>query len=517
MNTATAREGIVATAFPPASDAGCAAFAAGGTAIDAAMAAAWALTVCEPSGSGLGGQTTLLVRLATGRTVAVDGHSRAPAAVSRKRLRRADQRAGHRAMTVPTTPAVLGHVQRRYGALPLRRVLEPAIRLAEEGYAITRLQSRQLRWCRHALAATPAASGFLDGGRPYRRGDVFRQPALASALRRIAAHGSHDFYRGELARAIVRDVQRHGGLLDAGDLGEARPLVERDPISAPYRGREVLSIQPPGGGVELLFALRLLEHLDEGGANDPARWYRALADATYASFSERERDPAHPDTWTPALGGVLLSQERAEGLARTLAQRTPVAAGVDGEEPGETTHLCTADAAGNVVSLTQSIQSLFGAKVANADYGFLYNNYLSTCPRRRHRYRLASRCLARSNAAPTLVLDKGRPVFALGAAGSRRIISALLHVLSGTLDCGLELAEAIDAPRVHARLGGRVWLERPAATPEVCDALSARYHTIERRATRSYGMGAVQAVELRGDGTLFAAVDPRRDGAARGW
>jgi gamma-glutamyltranspeptidase / glutathione hydrolase len=507
----------VTSAFPAASEAGIEALRGGGNAVDAAVAAAWALAVCEPSGSGLGGQTVALLRLDSGRTLVVDGHSRAPAAVSRRLVSRAEQRAGHRATTVPTTPAVLAHLQRRYGVLPLNRTIEPALRLAEEGYPITRLQSRQLGWCRGALAANEAASAFLaENDRPYEPGELFRQPRLAAALRRIALHGPDDFYRGAIARSIAGDMERHGGLISASDLAHAGPPAEREPISIPYAGYEVASIPPPGGGVELLFALRMLERLDRV-PDDPAGWYRSLAEVVYAAFTERERDPAHPQSWTLAQRDLLLGDERTGRLAGEIARTAPVAVGVDREEAGETTHLCAADARGNVISLTQSIQSLFGAKVANPAYGFLYNNYLTTCPRRDHPYRLRGGCPVRSNAAPTLVLDRGRPVLALGAAGSRRIVSSVLHVLSGVLDRGMTLRQALGAPRIHTRLSGRVWLERPAAGEHLLAALAERFREVEVKPRRSYSMGAVQAVGLGRHGTMVGAADPRRDGEARAW
>jgi gamma-glutamyltranspeptidase/glutathione hydrolase len=508
---------MAATAFPAATEAAQWAFGAGGNAVDAAVAAAWALAVCEPSGSGLGGQTVALVRLASRRTVAVDGHSRAPAAVSAQSVSRAEQRQGYRACTVPTTPAALAHVQQRYGRLSLAQVLEPAIRLAEEGYRITPLQHRQLRWCEAALRGTPAASRFcLRNDRPHRAGDTFRQPQLAAALRRIAGQGVEDFYRGEIARAIVDDMRRHGGLLDAADLAQVGPPVEREPLSIRYRGRDVLTIPPPGGGVELLLGLRLLERIGPARAETTGDWHVRLAEVIYAAFAERDRRPAHPDDWTPALAAWLLGDQRVGVIAERLTSSPDGGRGVDREEPGETTHLCTADRQGNVVSLTQSIQSLFGAKVANARYGFLYSNYLATCPRLPHRYRLGSRCLARSNAAPALVLapEAGTPVLALGAAGSRRIVSAMLHVLSGVLERRLSLADALAGPRVHARLSGRVWLERPAATPDACRALASRFRAVEIRPAHSCHMGAVQAIELRPDGTMTGMADPRRDGSA---
>jgi gamma-glutamyltranspeptidase/glutathione hydrolase len=511
--------GVVTTAHPAATAAGCEILQRGGNAIDAAVGAAWALAVCEPSGSGLGGQTTVLVRAASGETVAVDGHSRAPAAASKRTVTRAQQHAGHRASTVPTTPATLDHIWKCWGSQSLARVLEPAIALADDGFKVTELHSRQLRWCRQSLNALPGGRQFLRDGHRYLAGERFRQPRLARCLARLAREGIEDFYSGEVARATVRDMERNDGLIDAADLRRVGPPLEREPLEISYGVHKVLTMPPPGGGVELLLALRLLDRLsDDGWAQEPEHWYRYIAEVTSVAFAERERDPAHPDEWSDELGGLLLGDERVDMLARRIGPASLVSAGPGREEPGETTHLCAADAEGNVVSLTQSIQSLFGAKVACDELGFLYNNYLTTCPRRPHRYRLGPLACARSNAAPTVVVggDAGHaPLLALGAAGSRRIVSALLHAVSGVLDRGLPLPEVLDLPRAHARPSGTVWLEGPAATPEVVAALRGRFGEIEIRPARSYCMGAVQGIEFA-DGRPLGAADPRRDGVARG-
>ena len=358
----------------------------------------------------------------------------------------------------------------------------------------------------------------MRDGSPYLAGERFHQPQLARCLARLAREGIEDFYRGEVARATVRDMERNDGLIDAADLRRVGPPLERQPLQISYGAHTVMTMPPPGGGIELLLALRLIDRLsDDGWAHEPELWHRHIAEATSVAFAERERDPVHPDGWSDQLGALLLADERVGSLARRVMPQPLVAVGSRREEPGETTHLCVADGEGNVVSLTQSIQSLFGAKVACDELGFLYNNYLTTCPRRAHRYRLGPLACARSNAAPTLVVGRsgGRaPLLALGAAGSRRIVSALLHAISGVLDRGLPLHDALDQPRAHARPSGTVWLERPAARPDVVRALRSRFREIEVKPAHSYCMGAVQGIECR-DGTLLGAADPRRDGVAR--
>jgi len=526
--------GMVATAFPSASEAAVEILRAGGNAIDAAVAAAWALAVCEPSSSGLGGQTTLLIRFADGRVLAVDGYSRAPAAVSTKRVSRKQQQKGYRACTVPSTPATLEHAQRRYGVLPRSKVMEPAIRLAEDGYAITRLQRRQTKWCLNDLLASSATAGlFLKQGRSLRVGDIFRQKELAATLRRLADVGTEDFYQGQTARAIAEDMARNGGLITEQDLADHTGPVECDALAISYRDYQVVSVPPPGGGLQVLLGLKIIEQL---AGNDPGleadKWYEVLSETTCAVFLERERLVVHPRDLTPSLLKWLVSDERAFEIAKHIPADCSENAGEAGmEEPGETTHLCTVDGSGNAVALTQSIQSLFGAKVANGQLGFLYNNYLCTCKRRRHPYQLGGGCIPQSNIAPTLILRNGlcgeggsrggagrgaEPLLVLGAAGSRRITSAILHVISGVVDRGMSLEEAVSLPRIHGLLSRKAHIERPAASDSLLKRLERRFRKIRIRAPHSYFMGGVQAIQFGNDRTLVGVADPRRDGTAAG-
>ncbi len=508
-----------ATAFPRATEAALGMLSKGGNAVDAAVAAAWALCVCEPAGSGLGGQTSLLMRLASGELYYLDGHSYAPAAVSLHNVSKTQQSLGFRACTVPSTVATLEKARQRFGRLSREEVLEPAIQLATDGFEITELQRHQARWRLRGVALQKRRPRVLRA--EYWQTEArLQQPRLARTLRRLARHGAHTFYRGRLAARIVADMQANGGLIRAKDLAAAHLPVERQPVSISYRGYEVVSTPPPGGGLQLLLALKLLERLlPTGGDWSRTDWYVATAQAVYAAFEEREKFPIHPDDFTPSVRAWALSDARCAEVADRLAvARALSGIEVDPEEPGETTHLCVADREGNVVSLTQSIQSLFGARAANWELGFLYNNYLTTCPRYRHPYQLGSRCLPRSNAAPTLVLEDGQPILALGAAGSRRIISSVLQIVSRVLDWQMPLAEAVTAPRVHALLDGSVWLEKPAATSKLTGRLSQLFERVEIRSKHSFLMGGAQALAFptKVCHEWQAAADPRRDGSAAG-
>lgn len=510
-----------ATAFPEATEAALEILRAGGNAVDAAVAAAWTLSVCEPSASGLGGQTTLLVYHANGTVRIIDGHSHAPAAVSPNSVSRRQQRVGHRACTIPSTPATLAYAQRKYGVLLPARALDPAIRTAEDGFGITQLQRRQIRWVVGDLRKHGATADLLLlNGEPPPVGHIFRQPRLAGTLRRLATQGVEDFYHGNMAHAIAEDMRRHGGLISTNDLSAFALPVEREPLWVSYRGLRAVSVPPPGGGVQLFLALKVLEQLlPPDNALDSAAWYEAIALATYAAWRERERGPISPAALTPSVRSWLFSEERIRQVATGIREenladhRTRVAEG-----PGDTTHLTVADRDGNVVALTQSIQSVFGAKVANPQLGFVYNNYLCTCPRRQHPYGLSGNCMPQSNAAPTLVFqDSSRgcvPMLALGGAGSRRITSALLQVISSVVDRGRAVDEAVATPRIHALLSRKVWIEEPAADPELIANLLGRFAEVRIMPARSYKLGAVQALLCSPEGKVQAAADPRRDGTA---
>lgn len=511
---------VVATAHPHATEAARRILQRGGNAVDAAVAAAWVLSVCEPSGSGVGGQTTMLIRFPQGEALVLDGHSRAPAAVTRRAVSRLAQRTGPCATTIPSTPATLALALERHGRFSPSAVLAPAIELAEEGFPVTRLLRRHLQWCRKSLAASElGARRFLRDGKPLKRGAILRQPELAETLRRIATAGAADFYRGQLADRWIPEMEVQGGLLSARDLETFDLPVTRAPLEAEYRGHRVLTAPPPGGGVQLLLGLQVLDRLGLSTEPAAAAWYETIARVTRLVFQERERWPFAHEEMPASFLSWLCSPARAGELAERILAGGDRSSGRSAEGPGDTTHLCVADGDGLVVALTQSVQSLFGAKVGSARLGFFYNNYLCTCPRYRHPSRLRGGASPQSNAAPTVVLRRNAagleaPVLAVGAAGSRRITSSILQVTANMLHRGMSLAEAMDAPRVHATASGRLMLERRAATPEVLDCLSRRFRPIQIKAARSYAMGGVQAIARDATGGWSGAADPRRDGVA---
>lgn len=513
--SASSPRGVVSTAHWRATAAGVEMLARGGNAIDAAVAAALALGVVEPAASGLGGMAMMAVHLAAeGRTFCIEGPCRAPVRATPREVAGGQRKRTHRASAVPTQVATLARALRRYGALSEAAVLEPAIRVAREGFPVSAYQGHLIDKYRKLLALGPAAALLLEpDGSPLRPGTVLRQPALARTLETLAREGFEAFYLGEIGRAIVRDMRANGGFISAEDFSEVPWPREVEPLAGRFKGREVRTSPPPGGGSALLQLLHLYEALDPG---DPAP-DSAEGAALIAGLIRRVRlDRRHHPSGDVALGGGaaldLASPEYARRIAGEVSRELrPARSELD--EEGETTHLCVMDAAGNVVSLTQSIERSFGAKVLAPELGFLYNGYLKTfkVKNTKHPYYLRPGAPARSNASPTIVLERGEPRVAIGSTGSERMVSGIFQVL-------LRLERqapfrAVAAPRLHCTPEGEVLLEAARFSPALRSGLASRGYRLRAYDPWAFEVGGLQLAVS--DGATFTGVaDPRRDGAA---
>jgi gamma-glutamyltranspeptidase/glutathione hydrolase len=510
QRVAVSRRGMVATAHHRATAAGAEMLAEGGNAIDAAVAAAFALGVCEPAASGLGGQTTMLIHLARPRrTFALDGSSRAPNRTDAARLPRASRLRGYQATTVPSTPATLTWAIRNYGTLPLSRVLEPAVRLARKGYRVSGLQQALTRRELGKLAHGSAAPFFLRGGEtPYVAGARHRQPVLAETLLRLAEHGIEDFYTGEIATRIDADMRANDGLIRRDDLAQIPWPIERRPLVTRYEGSRVFTFPPPGAGRTLVEMLNVYEQLPpELRDPDSPRGAVALAETIRRAFRDRRDRPFDPHFYAQVSEKRMLSAEHARRIARRVVRRA--------ERGGETTHLSVMDAHGNVVGLTQSIERVYGAAVATPGLGFLYNNYMSAFEAEdiSHPYYLRPNAAPWASVAPTIVFRGRHPWVVLGSPGSERITPSILQVLL-RLETHTPLA-AVDAPRLFCSLDGLVSLEASRMRDDIPEALQATGFEIQRRDPYSFYLGCVQLV-LRAGGELVGVADPRRDGSAAG-
>ena len=514
QRTAVSRDGMVATAHYSATAAGVEVLEAGGNAFDAAVAAAFALGVCEPAASGLGGQTMMLVHdAAARRTFALDGASRAPnrATVDAFAEPLGERRRGYRATTVPSTPAVLDYVRDTYGTLPLSDVLQPALRLADRGYEVSPLQHDLARREAPFLRAGTAAPLFLrDGKRPYRAGDVFRQPALGATLRRLAEHGVADFYQGRIAAAIEADMVRHDGFLRRDDLAQIPLPIERPPLTGRLFGRPVFTMPPPAAGRALIEMMNIHQHLPEARRGIDTRDGAVLLAETIrrALLDDADR-PYDRNFYSQVAEKRMLQDDYAGELADAIGKRHP--------GRGETTHLSVMDRAGNVVALTQSIEKVYGACAATAELGFLYNNFMSAFEHKdmSHPYYLRPNAVPRSNVAPSIVFRGRRPWLAIGSPGSERIAPSILQVLIRLLHEGAAPLDAVKAPRLFCSRSGRVSLEASRMRRDLPAAFEQRGFTVDVREPFSFYLGCVQLV-MRDGKKLIGVADPRRDGAAGG-
>jgi gamma-glutamyltranspeptidase/glutathione hydrolase len=480
--------------------------AEGGNAIDAAVAAAFALAVCEPAASGLGGQTFLIVHKAkTRRTFTLDGSSFAPHRVIPGKLTIDDRKRGYRAATVPTTPRTLAYALGKYGSLPLSKVLDPAISLAENGFRTSDLYYALCkRHLKHLREGTASSLLLKNGKNPYRSGDLFKQPALARTLRLLAARGVDDFYNGKIARIIHQDMVKNNGLIRRDDLAQVLPPMERRPVACWWDGKRIMTMPPPGAGRTLIEMLNIVGHF-------PKKYQRLdvpdsvvlIAKAMQQAYRDRRDRAYDPNYYAQVPDRKMMSSDYAKRMAKKI--RTA----------GETTHLSVMDRFGNVVGLTQSIERVFGSYCASPELGFLYNNYLMAYDYEdiRHPYYLRPVAAPWASVAPTIVFQNKRPWLVIGSPGSERITASILQVL-------LRLRkqsplEAVDAPRFYCSVAGKVSLELPRMRTDLVETLEEHGFEIDARDPYSFYMGCVQLVLREGE-QFIGVADPRRDGAAGG-
>lgn len=525
---ATGSRGMVVTNHPLASAAGSQILLAGGNAIDAAVASLFALTVVEPMMVGILGGGLSHIRLSDGRHIVLDGLSTAPRRatpdmyetlsdeIGRSRdTRDRENLIGPKAIAVPGALAGWCEALARFGTLPLAEVLEPAIRLAERGFIATPYLSTCIGDAAADLAGDPGlAALLLPGGRPLAAGERLVQADYAKTLRLIAEQGPDALYRGPLGAALAAHPRANGGLVDEADLAAYR-VVEREAVRGTYRGREIVGPPPPASsGVHIVQMLNLLEGYDIGalgfGSTDAVH---LLAEALKIAFADRAVATADPD-FVPVPVAELTDKAYAERRrgALDLARAQRWQAGIGGGESADTTHVTVADAHGNVVAATQTINGIFGACVQIPGTGMIANNYMFNFdPHPGRALSIAPGKRVFTSMAPMMVLRDGRLDVALGLPGALRIFPSALQAIVNLIDHGMTLQEAVEAPRIWTE-GGVLELE-PGIPDSVADALAARGHQILRVPRVAGGMNAIR---VDPDGTLTGAACWRADGTPVG-
>lgn len=536
-----AQHGMVVGPEPLAVAAGREVLRKGGTAADAAVATAFMLAVTHPVAGTLGGGGFALHRAAGGTSDALDFRERAPRGLTPAHFLDAEgkpdlvrSRRGGLAVGIPGTVAGLHELHRRWGSRPWKELIEPALRAAGAGFVVYPYLAQQLEAEEAVLLAEPETRRiFTREGRLLVEGDLLRQPDLARTLRRIVRRETAGFYHGPVARAISRAARQRGGVLDTQDLA-AYTAVLRSPLVGHYRGLRVVAFPPPSsGGVALLQMLRMLEQFDLRQAGlGTTRTIHLITEIERRAFADRSRWLGDPQFFDVPLGG-LLDEDYLASRAASIdpARATPSAAVAPGSprlnESDQTLHLSVADARGNVVAMTLTLNAAFGSGLVAPGTGVLLNNEIDDFALAEQTPNLWGLVGGTANAVaggkrplssmtPTIVESapaETRPLLVLGSPGGATIITSVLQVLLNVVDHRLPLQAAVDAGRFHHQwLPDELRHEPGAFSPEVLHALTELGH----RLVEVEALGSVQAIGRDLDGAWLGAPDARRGGAAAG-
>ncbi len=548
---ATGTHGMVVASQPDAAAAGLSMLAAGGNAVDAAVATAFAISVTQPFSAGLGGGAFLLLREADGEVVAIDARETAPGSADRDMYVRPGvphdaSVKGALAVATPGFVRGMALALERYGTLPLRDVIAPAIRLADEGFEIGAYHARMLERMRSlGLPKFFPETGriqFPRAGVAAAPGWRLRQKDLALSLRTLAEKGTEDFYVGGIAERIVAEVAARGGLLSAADLAGYQPKL-RPALRGSYRGVEVISFPPPssGGGV-LIQILNILEGFDLAamGATSPASAHR-MVESMKLAFADRAfwyGDPDFVEVPLAQLTAKSYAQELREKINPPWYRTSPGRWGesdraLEVKGPGlpandsGTLHLSVTDAAGNAVALTMTINTPFGSGITVPGTGIILNNEMddfSKADGEPNVYGLVDERGANAVAAgkrplssmtPTILLKGGELFMVTGSPGGPRIISTTLHTIVNVVDFGMDVQQAVAAPRFHHQWIPRKVSAEPKLDPALVEGLRDRGHEVEvSKRTWSNAQAIVVDPET---GLHTGGSDPRGDGAARGF
>jgi len=532
-----ARIGMVATQNAIASQVGIEVMMDGGNAVDAAVASAFALAVVHPAAGNIGGGGFLLVRPSAGKPAVYDFRERAPMKASPTmflvdgRYDAARHHDSHVAIGVPGTVAGLHRAWADYGRMPWRRLVEPAIALARDGFMVSDGLARSLKDVLPRMKRYPASlAQFSRGGVPYEAGDILKQPDLARTLERIAEKLSKGFYQGETAELIVREMQANGGLVTLDDLSRY-DVYRRTPLVGTYRGHEVITVPPPSsGGVVLLQALNVLEGYDVPAMGfGSSKHLHYFTEALRRAFADRARWLGDPEANPTTPVQRLVSKEYAASLRKTISDtRASVSSpsSFEWKESDQTTHLSVVDADRTAVSLTYTLEDSYGSKIVVPGAGFLLNNemgdfnagpgltdasgLIGTDANLAHP---GARML--SSMTPTIVTKDGRLFLVAGSPGGRTIPSTVLLNVTNVIDFGMNAQEAVDAPRFyHQWLPDAIGYERNGFSNDTLDALAARGHQL--REIGAQGVAEVIGVNQK-ESILEGGCDRRApDGAAIG-
>jgi len=537
LEAVRAPTGMVVSEHWLASEAGRDVLAAGGNAVDAAIATGFALAVTHPSAGNIGGGGFMVIRFPNGTSTTVDFREKAPLTADPEMWLDADgeysseiHHRSHKAVGVPGTVAGFDKAHHLYGSLNWERLVYPSVALAQDGFPVAEGLARGLSSLveRTDYPATEAA--FTKNGAAYQVGDTLRQPDLAKTLQRIMLNRRDGFYRGETAKMLAAEMRRGGGLITETDL-EIYQAAERTPIRGTYRGYEVISMPPPSsGGIAMVTMLNILEKYDLASmGHNTAPYIHHLAEAMRRGFRDRAQyvgDVDLVDVPVHRLTSKAHADELRQDLDPMKASKSAPSDLAQGYESMETTHFSVVDGNGMAVSVTYTLEGGYGTGIVVPGAGFLLNNemgdfnaapgltdergLIGTTP---NLARPQQRML--SSMTPSIVAKDGKLVAVVGSPGGRTIINTVLQVVLNVIDFGMDIQEAVTASRVHHQwLPDRIRVEEGGASDFTVTQLEAMGHTV----SVGGGQGMAHSIMIDpGTGDRLGAADPRNPVAgARG-
>ncbi len=543
-HTATAEHNMIATVHPIATDAGVAVFHEGGNAIDAAVTAALTLGVVNGERSGIGGGCLILIRTADGKFTAIDGRETAPAAANKNMFVRDGKpmltasQVGPLASGVPGALAAYKVALEKCGSIKLARALAPGIKAARDGFEIGEESAKAIRQEKNDLRKFEGARAvfFRPDGELISGGDRLVQADLATTYQQIAEHGTDYFYRGEIAKKVGDWMATNGGIITAADFGTYEAKI-REPLRSTYRGYQIIGFPPPSsGGVHVAQILNILETFDlkSIAQRDRIEATHIMSEAFKLAFADRAYWMGDSDFVTVPRG--LASKEYAKQLSAKIDPQRAIDVPSHGTPPNfsqdvfdrHTTHVAAADAAGNWVAITATVNRTLGSKVIVPGTGVVLNDEMddfSILPGVPNAFDLVG---AENNSIapgkrplssmdPTIVLDKeGKPVMTVGAAGGPKIITQVVLAIVRVLDFDQSLAEAVENRRFHHQWRPNVVSYEKGLAPEVVDGLKKRGHNVKVLDNVVDGVGRTQAIMVAHDRKFVGVADPRSKGKAAG-
>lgn len=506
----------------------------GGNAVDAAVAMGFALGVCEPFTSGLGGGGLATIHTAEGENFFIDFREVAPAAatldlyVDASGENNGNTKEGGLASGVPGEVAGLLYLLEHHGTMSREEVMEPAIRIANEGFTVSAYCANAISDAYEKTQKFPEMSKvYLDeNGLPWEEGSVITNPDLGKALQLIADQGADVFYKGEIGEAMVATLAKYDGVMTMEDLA-GYEVHELKPVTGDYRGYTVISSPPPSsGGTHLIEILNILENFDMASMEvNSAEYVHLFAETFKLAFADRAKYMADTNFVTVPLGGLTsqaYADKRAQDIDLNVAMEQAAPDDPSPYEHTDTTHFSVADVNGNCVAITKTINYYFGSGVMVDGYGFMMNNQMddfSTDSESVNKIEPGKKPL--SSMSPTVVLKPdGSPFLVLGTPGGSRIFSGVAEVISRVIDSKMDLHTAISVPKIwNCSNKNNLQYEKPLKGYEqyaLTDETIAKLTEMGHGELKTAASGAFQCIMFMDDGTLYGTADPRQDGKAVG-